>query len=74
VVKGEVCKTSMQRFESARRLQFYFEVMINPAMISTISFSATSRICIASRFAADISRCPSSVTMNGFVDGGLGAK
>ena len=22
VVKGEVCKTSMQRFESARRLQF----------------------------------------------------
>jgi hypothetical protein len=23
VVKGEVCKTSMQRFESARRLQCY---------------------------------------------------
>lgn len=23
VVKGEVCKTSMQRFESARRLQFF---------------------------------------------------
>jgi hypothetical protein len=25
VVKGEVCKTSMQRFESARRLQFLLD-------------------------------------------------
>jgi hypothetical protein len=31
VVKGEVCKTSMQRFESARRLQFFFQVIINPS-------------------------------------------
>ena len=27
VVKGEVCKTSMQRFESARRLQFFLEIV-----------------------------------------------
>jgi hypothetical protein len=27
VVKGEVCKTSMQRFESARRLHFRFEIV-----------------------------------------------
>src|SRR5512135_1528462 len=27
VVKGEVCKTSMQRFESARRLQISFEIV-----------------------------------------------
>ena len=26
VVKGEVCKTSMQRFESARRLQFFTQL------------------------------------------------
>ena len=28
VVKGEVCKTSMQRFESARRLQFMLVVAL----------------------------------------------
>jgi hypothetical protein len=27
VVKGEVCKTSMQRFESARRLQFLLNLI-----------------------------------------------
>ena len=27
VVKGEVCKTSMQRFESARRLHFPFDIV-----------------------------------------------
>ena len=27
MVKGEVCKTSMQRFESARRLQFALDIV-----------------------------------------------
>ena len=27
VVKGEVCKTSMQRFESARRLHLVLEII-----------------------------------------------
>ena len=27
VVKGEVCKTSMQRFESARRLQIILDIV-----------------------------------------------
>jgi hypothetical protein len=30
VVKGEVCKTSMQRFESARRLQFLLNLITIP--------------------------------------------
>jgi hypothetical protein len=30
VVKGEVCKTSMQRFESARRLQFLLHLISLP--------------------------------------------
>ena len=29
VVKGEVCKTSMQRFESARRLQILIDFIDN---------------------------------------------
>ena len=31
VVKGEVCKTSMQRFESARRLQIIFDFVKIPS-------------------------------------------
>ena len=46
VVKGEVCKTSMQRFESARRLHIIFDFVDN-------SQSATSSRQKASRF------CPS---------------
>jgi hypothetical protein len=34
VVKGEVCKTSMQRFESARRLQTY-PGMLSPSNLSS---------------------------------------
>ena len=30
VVKGEVCKTSMQRFESARRLHFLLDFIRQP--------------------------------------------
>jgi hypothetical protein len=30
VVKGEVCKTSMQRFESARRLHFLLDFVETP--------------------------------------------
>ena len=43
VVKGEVCKTSMQRFESARRLHFPPSAPY-PALNSAILFCA--RGCI----------------------------
>ena len=36
VVKGEVCKTSMQRFESARRLHSSRTVMVLIATLATI--------------------------------------
>ena len=39
VVKGEVCKTSMQRFESARRLHFslVFTLILPPTLICLFS-------------------------------------
>jgi hypothetical protein len=44
VVKGEVCKTSMQRFESARRLHIIFDFVDDsqPATLKNSGFVPTS--------------------------------
>jgi hypothetical protein len=44
VVKGEVCKTSMQRFESARRLHIIFDFSKN-SQSATSSHQKTFRFC-----------------------------
>ena len=44
VVKGEVCKTSMQRFESARRLHIIFD-FANNSQPATSAHQKTFRFC-----------------------------
>ena len=48
VVKGEVCKTSMQRFESARRLHIIFDFVDN-SQSATSSRQKTFRFCSSFR-------------------------
>ncbi len=48
VVKGEVCKTSMQRFESARRLQILLDfsgIDIRLALIETLIVNQLRFFC-----------------------------
>src|SRR5919108_4055820 len=48
VVKGEVCKTSMQRFESARRLHYSLFQSTHPSSFSAridFTFDAEQKMC-----------------------------
>jgi hypothetical protein len=57
VVKGEVCKTSMQRFESARRLHIFDDSLLLRALQQRLQLSgcikATDVIKTADRMALD---------------------
>ena len=44
VVKGEVCKTSMQRFESARRLHIIFD-FVDDSQSAISTHEKTLRFC-----------------------------
>jgi hypothetical protein len=58
VVKGEVCKTSMQRFESARRLHFLPDFIRQPPapLIERVSRLSTKKKKEAENFGGEIAK------------------
>jgi hypothetical protein len=57
VVKGEVCKTSMQRFESARRLHILIDLIgINTrlALLDTLIVNQLRFFCYLSPYACEL--------------------
>jgi hypothetical protein len=62
VVKGEVCKTSMQRFESARRLHFLPDFIRQPPRAHLIERVLRLSTCFAPRSGISGVRSPAQTT------------